>query len=114
MPTEFLACETPQEFLRELTKYLEENNGTFPAEGYPFPWENSSICSAYAFLESAVFYADEGHWIPVEAFIETDADALEEICSSSECKYQKTVFPNLSSIRNVARNNKSGLISLLK
>ena len=104
MDRELLSCTAEGKWRAEVSQMLDQrNDATTPIMGWPWPWDNSRTTDyAYAFDEGKVWAASFGTcWF----------DPLQPEPELSNIK-QWCVFPDMSSIKNVAMDKRSGLLFL--
>lgn len=97
---EVLAASTEAEYRERATAFLVKENGIFPSDGWPWPWDDSRTTDyAYAFDGGSVLASRYGHaWFTANG--EEPEDDGRKVA----------VFPNMKSIQKVNYGPQSGTI----
>lgn len=110
--TEYLMdCDSEEGYLEFLTGFLSgRDDVTYPYMGWPWPWENSNTTDfAYTFSreKQEVVLACFGRgWYNLKEFEE-----LEKLPDEEWREVSKVIdFPDMSHIKNIAWDNRSGLL----
>lgn len=97
-----LRATSEAEFRAEVAcRLLARNDGTVPADGWPWPWEDSTLTDyAYAFTGGKVIKYKFGRLFAGDDWDESDEDRGSP----------KAAFPDMSAVKNVTFGRRSGLI----
>lgn len=96
-----LKAKTEEKFREEFAKFIGiREDATLPEKGWPWPWDNSQTTNyAYALFDGKVWASSFGHqWF----------DPLKEEPEDQGGK--EVQFPDMSSKKNVAHGERSGLL----
>lgn len=105
IPSDILHAPSADSYRAAVQEYLkEEEAGTLPEQGWPWPWEDSRTTDyAYSYAMGRVWVCAFGH-----AWYDPHQEKPEGYYESP----QTTVFPNMKGIQNVALDRRSGLMIL--
>lgn len=116
---EVFKATNPDEFVKSVKKFLKNrrgNDGTFPKDGWPWPWEDSHTTDyAYAFRQGAVYGACFGDgWWPIKGKVKKNKVEweLKGLPKEDSGTNKRTVpdFPNMKKDQKVTLGKRSGLI----
>lgn len=107
LPKKLLKSKTLKEFKENLKSFLDgRDDATLPADGWPWPWNDSELTDyAYAFERGKVYACPFGYgW-----FIATEDEPNGED-NPNFFEGKKAIFPDMRNIKKVKLGRKSGLI----
>ena len=101
IPEEILKAKSEEEYRKNVEAFLEKrDDGTLPAQGWPWPWEDSGMTEyAYAFDNGEVYLCSFG----TKWFLPSEEKELE-----SDVK--EAIFPNMANKQKVTLGERSGTI----
>lgn len=101
---DLLQSTTPESFKAAVEAFLVKENGIFPYQGWPWPWDNSQTTDyAYAFEGGEVHASCFGHqWFDPKA----DEPSVEE----GDNDGKPTSFPDMRGRQNLNLGPQSGVI----
>lgn len=110
-------CNTESEFKDKVNKFLSDNNGIFPKDGWPWPWNDSKTTDFhYIFHDSKVFVSNySSKYIELNKYLD-NLKAINEEDDSVDQLYDEVVFnlPNMKDQQKVNFGPSSGIMVLNK
>ena len=100
-----LLADTTDEYRAKVAEFVNREDGTLPADGWPWPWDDSGATDyAYAFEGGVVYASSFGHeWFEVMP--------LEENGGEPDDRGGKVaIFPDMTARQNVTLGKRSGVI----
>lgn len=121
---DLLAAKSEIEFRQIVEKRLREDDATLPAQGWPWPWEDSHTTDfAYAWDEGKAWATCFGHgWRTLDDIERHEEayrrwEAADDGSDEPECwsdSKASTVFPDMTSRAAVTHGPRSGLIVMIR
>lgn len=113
LPEHLLRIDKPENFRAAVEQFIEgRSDGTKPADGWPWPWEDSNTTDyAYAFDDGAVWYSigyPQAWWW--KATDENPPDEEDEDYQEKLSKLTPAVFPKMKDRQNVTLGKRSGIM----
>jgi hypothetical protein len=115
VPEHILRMDKPENFREGVEQFLKtRDDATFPADGWPWPWDDSSLTDeVWAFDDGKVWRAN-GYPTPLW-FLAIDDDAPDEdedkeAYDKWQATHEVATFPNMKSKAKPTLGKRSGLI----
>lgn len=110
-------AKTEKTFRKRVAAFLaSRDDATLPAQGWPWPWEDSTLTDeVYAFDKGQLWNArgyPDSRWFKMDEQFRGDADEQPERFAKWEAKHEIATFPNMKDKQKVTLGKRSGMIAI--